>query len=314
MATAGRLLSVRSVAQKLTTLGQGAEAGWLPNGRLFLSHGPINLIIRADGPRDAVEAAYRRLQACFPHWLGALVEELPALRARSTVTAPFPRGRIAGRMAHAARACGPRFITPMAAVAGAVADEAISVLGGSGTEGAPLDRAFVNNGGDIAVLLGPGASLDIGVVPHLRGAIPTATFRLRADDSVRGIATSGWQGRSHSLGIADAVTVLAHDAASADAAATLIANAVDVTHPGIERRPAVSLDERTDLGDRLVTVGVPSLPAGHIEQALAAGVAEARRLQHMGVVASAALAAQGQWQVVEPLARREVSNPTPVRS
>ena len=49
----------------------------------------------------------------------------------------------------------------------------------------------------------------IGLVdrPDRPGLFGTAT--IRADDPVRGIATSGWRGRSFSLGIADAVTVLA---------------------------------------------------------------------------------------------------------
>jgi hypothetical protein len=51
---------------------------------------------------------------------------------------------------------------------------------------------------------------------------------IRSEDGVRGVATSGWRGRSFSLGIADAVTVLARSGAEADAAATLIANAVNL--------------------------------------------------------------------------------------
>ena len=92
---------------------------------------------------------------------------------------------------------------------------------------------------------------------------------------MRGVATSGWQGRSHSLGIADAVTVLARCAAVADAAATLIANAVDVDHPGIRREPARVLDEDSDLGDRPVTVAVPALDPETIDAALDAGAHDA---------------------------------------
>ena len=66
---------------------------------------------------------------------------------------------------------------------------------------------------------------------------------------MRGIATSGWRGRSFSLGIADAVTVLADRAAAADAAATIIANAVDLPgHPAIVRVPACELAPDSDLG------------------------------------------------------------------
>ena len=89
---------------------------------------------------------------------------------------------------------------------------------------------------------------------------------VHADDPVRGIATSGRHGRSFSLGIADAVTVLAKTAAQADAAATVIANAVDLPgHPAILRRPACELQPDSDLGDRLVTRDVGALSEQEIE-------------------------------------------------
>ena len=63
---------------------------------------------------------------------------------------------------------------------------------------------------------------------------------------MRGIATSGWRGRSFSLGIADAVTVLAATAAEADAAATVIANAVDLPgHPAIDTRAGAASSRPT---------------------------------------------------------------------
>ena len=81
-----------------------------------------------------------------------------------------------------------------------------------------------------------------------------------ADDPARGIATSGRHGRSFSLGIADAVTVLARTASQADAAATIIANAVDLPgHPAIVRCPANELQPDSDLGARLVTRDVGAL-------------------------------------------------------
>ena len=98
---------------------------------------------------------------------------------------------------------------------------------------ADLDKAYVNNGGDIALHLAPGA---VDATPAIAGTGHGLADRviIRADDPVRGIATSGWRGRSFSLGIADAVTVLARTAAEADAAATMIANAVDLPgHPAI---------------------------------------------------------------------------------
>ena len=251
--------------------------GWTA-GRLFLQHGPINLVVRAGGPAPAVQDAYRALIGVFPDWLGALVEELPRLRSPESSRLAVPAGPIARRMVAAVRACAGGYVTPMAAVAGSVADEAAAVL--SARPG--VEHAYVNNGGDIALHLEPGARLSVGVVPTLRDAIPRARIEIASDSAVRGVATSGWQGRSHSLGIADAVTVLARSAALADAAATLVANAVDVDHPGIRREPAHALDEDSDLGDLAVTVAVPAMDVGAIDAALEAGAATARALKRPG--------------------------------
>ncbi|MDA0231552.1 MAG: hypothetical protein O3B21_15395, partial [Proteobacteria bacterium] len=108
-----------------------------------------------------------------------------------------------------------------------------------------------------------------------------------------GLATSGWRGRSHSLGIADAVTVLARSAAEADVAATLIANRVDVDHPAIRRAPANTLSDDSDLGDLPVTVAVGELPDDAVERALAAGLAHASVIQAKGHIFSAYLSLQG---------------------
>src|SRR3546814_11218659 len=119
-----------------------------------------------------------------------------------------------------------------------------------------LGRAYVNNGGDIAVHLAPGESLRAGVVCNPEHPHGDAIAVLHAAQPARGIATSGWRGRSFSLGIADAVTVLAATAAMADAAATMIANAVDVDHPAIGRQPAHALPAASDRGTLQVTVSV----------------------------------------------------------
>ena len=284
---------------RVTPLAHGATASWLDSGRLFLQHGPINLIVRAGGPTSAVEDAYRALIGVFPDWLGALVEELPRLRSPESPRFALPAGPIARRMVAAVRTClragTGEFVTPMAAVAGAVADEAAAVLAAR----PDIKHAYVNNGGDIALHLGPGARLSVGMVPSLRDAVPRARIEIGFDSAVRGVATSGWQGRSHSLGIADAVTVLARSAAAADAAATLIANTVDVDHPDIRREPARALDEDSDLGDLPVTVAVPALDAESIDTALDAGLRLARKLRSRGVVEGAALSVQGRWRVLE---------------
>jgi ApbE superfamily uncharacterized protein (UPF0280 family) len=266
-----------------------AVAARLPDGRLHLQHGPIDLIIEAFGVATEVERAYAQAIECFGDVLPTLVRELPTLRRPVGDAYPLLQGPVARRMAEAVWPHRAVYVTPMAAVAGAVADEMLQAL----VHGRALDKAYVNDGGDIALHLTPGHELRAGIFATALDGVA----RLTHDQSVRGIATSGRGGRSFSLGIADSATVLAATAAAADAAATLIANAVNLDHPVIERRPARDLDPDSDLGDLPVTVAVGPLPDAAIGEALGRGVAEARRLRLCGLIEGAALSLNGQWRI-----------------
>ena len=175
------------------------------------------------------------------------------------------KGCIAQRMWNACSPFRAGFMTPMAAVAGSVAQELIACYARPG-----IERAWVNNGGDIALHLTPGQSMRVGLFADLadldaalgdvfgdacgdppglqglqgvrgrEGLTTHAQCEIGFEMPVRGIVTSGWRGRSFSLGIADSVTVLAQSAAMADAAAPVIANAVNVAHPGIVRVASVA--------------------------------------------------------------------------
>ncbi|MBM3570234.1 MAG: UPF0280 family protein [Alphaproteobacteria bacterium] len=265
------------------------EAGRLPGGRLGLRHGPIELAIGAEGAAEDVERAYRAAEACFPDILPRLVEELPLLRAPMGSSRPRAKGPVARRMVEATWPHRAVFVTPMAAVAGAVAEHVLDAMTGA----ARLDRVYVNNGGDIAIHLAPGQSIAVGVVDDIARPAMDATAKLTHASGARGIATSGWRGRSFSRGIADAVTVVAKAAADADAAATLIGNAVDTDHPAIRRRPARDLQIDSDLGAIPVTVAVGDLPEAAIEAALESGLAEARRLIDRGTILAAYLSLAG---------------------
>jgi uncharacterized protein len=258
----------------------------LADGRLHLHDGPIDLIIEAFGEASAAEDAYAAAWSRFATILDELCSELPLLRA-DPLSAQAPRGAAARRMAAAvARFRGRRFLTPMAAVAGAVAEEVLEAM----TTGRQLARAYVNNGGDIALHLGPGETFSIGLIDRPDRPILGGRATIHAADRVRGVATSGWRGRSLSLGAADAVTVLAASATLADAAATLIANAVDIPgHPAIRRTPACDLDPQSDLGHRPVTVAVGPLTADEIDRALAFGAAEAELWRKRDLIEGAAL-------------------------
>jgi hypothetical protein len=263
--------------------------------RLHLQHGPIDLIIEAWGEPADVARAYRRAWERFQTVLDELVEELPTLRRPLDPALGDPSGPVARRMAAAVRPFADRFITPMAAVAGAVADEICAEM----VDGGDLRRAYVNDGGDIALHLSAGETFDVGLVPVPNRPALLRKAIVRAEDPVRGVATSGRHGRSFSLGIADAVTVFAADAARADAAATLIANAVDLPgHPAIRRVPASDLEPDNDLGARLVTAEVGTLTQGEVERALARGVQEAERMRATGLIAAAVLCLDDQVAAV----------------
>jgi hypothetical protein len=272
----------------------GPQMVRLSGDRMHFQHGPIDLIVSADGPFDAVEAAYARGWKRFEGILEELTAELPLLRRPLGEEPPPLRGRTARRMLTAVWPLRARYITPMAAVAGAVAEEILEAM----TPAIPLTRAMVNNGGDIALYLHQFEKLVIGMSDDPEIAALAGTITVRAEDPVRGIATSGWRGRSQSLGIADAVSVLARRAAQADAAATMIANAVNADHPAITRLPASEVKDDSDLGDLPVTVGVGELPGYIVDQALASGESEARLMQAAGLIHGAVLLLQGETRVI----------------
>jgi ApbE superfamily uncharacterized protein (UPF0280 family) len=288
----------------LPATGQaGAARARLGNDRWHFQHGPIDLIIDVDADTAPCEQAMASCWEDFQQILPALVAELAVLR-RPAVERPTVRGLVAKRMVDA---CAPfadeRFITPMAAVAGAVADELIGSFERSGVR-----RAFINNGGDIALHLAPGTNYRVGIWSQLERLVQgdgaakplDGIFVIDSSTPVRGVATSGWRGRSFSLGIADSVTVLARDAAAADAAATLIANAVNCDFDGIVRAPADQLKDDSDLGKLLVTVDVPALPATAKNEALLRGRAEAERWRERGLIYAAAMFLQGAADIVLP--------------
>ena len=269
------------------------QAHWLQDGRrLHLNHGPIDLVVGAFGDAGECRAAYGQAVARFQSILAELVEELPELR-RPAISHPRAfAGPTARRMEAAVVPLAERFITPMAAVAGSVADEMLAAL----LAGRKLDRAYVNNGGDSAIHLGLGQSMTVAIAGTGHGLADRIT--IRAGDEIRGVATSGWRGRSFSLGIADAVTVLACTGAEADAAATLIANAVDLpSHHAIERVPARDLAPDSDLGERLVTQGVGALSVGEIAAALDNGLEVAEDFRRRGLIAASALFLAGHTRI-----------------
>jgi ApbE superfamily uncharacterized protein (UPF0280 family) len=296
-----------------------AKIRMLPDGRrLHMHDGPIDLIVEAFGEAAEIRTAYVAATERFVNVLDELCSELPLLRSPVCESSPNPSGKVARRMVAAVRPYSAKtFITPMAAVAGAVAEDILAVM----TNAARLSRAYVNDGGDIALHLAEGAHFKVGMLELPDAAPSPEPYDIHSKTSntaklsgnmfgstlieyacpIRGIATSGWRGRSFSLGVADAVTVLADTAAMADAAATVIANAVDLPgHDAIRRMPACELAPDSDLGELLVTQSVAHLDPSDICAALNSGARTARALIGDGLIRAAALHLQGETQVIGP--------------
>lgn len=312
---------------------------WTRDGRgLHLQHGPIDLVVGCRGSSKACAKAYSAIAGAFDGVLSQLVAELSLLKTPlpSPLQLPSPlpskaspvefegharwlsedstptafqyglNGEIARRMYEACLPYAKHKITPMASVAGAVADHLLGRL----TDLEGIDRIWINNGGDIAVYVGPGSTFDCGMITDVTEDKLTGQCQLSVpptSDQGRyyGIATSGRAsfgegGRSFSLGIADAVTVIAQSAAKADAAATIIANHVDCpgTVSAIKRRPACEMDPDSDLGSRLVVTRVSTLSDHEIDQALVNGERAAADCVNQSLIDAAALSLIGQYRCV----------------
>jgi ApbE superfamily uncharacterized protein (UPF0280 family) len=263
----------------------------LPDGRrLHLHHGPIDLIIEAFGSGRL--QCLRLAEIRFQTVLDELVVELELLRQSGESDRIF-QCAIARRMQNSVEYFLPVFITPMAAVAGAVADEILDAM----IVCEDIDKIYVNNGGDTAIYLSPGHSMKAAIAAPFK-----AEITIEATDPSRGIATSGWRGRSQSLGIADSVSVVASNCACADAAATMIANAVNLpVNKNISRTRAREIFPDSDLGDQLVTIGVGDLTSTEISTALDNGELLAQSCLHDGAISGAMLILKNQTRQIGAL-------------
>lgn len=256
--------------------------------RLFLQHGPIDIVLKAIGKDQ--DLAYKKVRKYFETLLENLVKELELLKKEVQYDRKF-KNVIAQRMQLATQEFHPDFITPMAAVAGSIADSILEVL----INGFDLEKAYVNNGGDVSFYLSEGQKMKSSIA-----SMENAFTEIKYNDKSRGIATSGWQGRSFSLGIADSVTVLAKNAAMADAAATMIGNSVDIkNHNSIKKKNATDLYDNSDLLDKLVTVEVGDLSKEDILEAIQNGHLQATKYLNKNLINSALIQLRGYFCIVQ---------------
>lgn len=270
------------------------------SGQVFLEYGPINMVIGGWRQGKPLSAELDEAAAVAAHHL----EELSRVPDRAGVPyffwgkehknpAVLHLPPVFSYMCAAVKATGDHSLTPMAAVAGAIADLTVEALRSRGAT-----KAFANNGGDIAVQVGQGEKIVIGIVSSLATGKITHTLTLTSREYIGGIATSGLGGRGFTKGVADAVVVLAGNARLADACATLIANATLIETPEVLQVKAETLDPQTDLVGQMVTKEVQTLPPAMIEKALRGGKEFALRLIKKGLIKGAFIFVQRQMTVV----------------
>jgi ApbE superfamily uncharacterized protein (UPF0280 family) len=269
----------------------------LGDSTLLVECGPMRMFI------EASEHGIPRPDACRKAAEQAVgfLEEVAAVKhtlAAPAITTPEPeKGTLAHTMWEAGRIIGDPDLTPMAAVAGAMAGATADYL-----EDLGMTRVLVNNGGDLAIRLRGEEQVYVGIRPEVQGTAVSHRILVTPETSIRGVCTSGLGGRSFTRGIASAATVLASNTAYADAAATALGNATFVPSRSVVQRPADSLYPDTDLKHLDVTVSVGDLTQTEITLALGQAISKAEGLTDRGIIEGACLFVQGRMAATSALA------------
>jgi hypothetical protein len=260
----------------------------LQGGAVLLECGPMRLVIDARigkvaQPQQSVRAAEQAVRllegvARAHPFLGRNYRELI-----SRVADP-----LALKMIASVQAVGDEDLTPMAAVAGAMADAVADFLFQLG-----MTRVLVDNGGDVAIRSCDGEPVTVGIRPRVDRADISHVVILGPERTAWGVATSGFGGRSLTRGVLDAATIVAADACIADAAATAVANASCIADNAVVRKPAEALEPHTDIAGLDVTLRIGGLAEESKQKAVDQAMHRAEQLIANGIILGAFVACQG---------------------
>ncbi len=258
----------------------------LPGDRAILAeNGPLRMVIQAwQGPDPRLELAMEAAKYAF-ECLERVAGQLAELKRRPGDIHVLPPEPISREMIASVRAVGDADLTPMAAVAGTLADAVADWLFRQG-----LSRVIVDNGGDIAIRLAAGETTRVGLRPEIQHQQISHVLTVDGRHSSWGVCTSGLGGRSFTCGFASAVTAIARTSSLADAAATSVANACFVEGADVLQVPAEKLDPNTDIPGLLVTVSRGSLSPAQTSEALLKALKKAEQLTQKGVIWGAIVA------------------------
>jgi len=232
----------------------------IEDDKLFIENGPTNIIAEAFSS-EKIEI-YNLICEYSSKFLKDLSLEIRTLKKPTSHKNEFV-SEIANTMFNSTKLFLPNFITPMASVAGSISELLLLKV----LEEFEVKKMYINNGGDISLYITKDEKFNFSV-----GGETSFVVEYADTDGLGGIATSGWKGRSFSMGIADSVTVIAEKASIADAAATIICNHIDLKNSKkIKKTIANNLYEDTDLNNKLITVSVENLTETEIRQAISMG-------------------------------------------
>lgn len=256
----------------------------LGGGSVLAECGPMRLRIsawvgRLPQPLEALRAAQESMS-----FLEQVAADRPVLFGAWGSVCKEKLGPLGRGMWESVAMVGDPDLTPMAAVAGAIADKAADFLASRG-----MTKVIVENGGDVALRLAQGEKIVVGVRPRVDREGLSHCLRLGGEKPSWGVATSGLGGRSFTRGIAWSATVLAQRASTADAAATAVANATWIPCGQVRRAKAAQLDPYSDIAKLEVTLEVGELPFEVASKGLEKGLARALDLKAAGVIEGAFL-------------------------
>jgi hypothetical protein len=271
----------------------------LAGGAVMIECGPMRLVIDARigkvaQPQQALRAADEAVR-----FLEGVATARPFLGRDYRGFTPQITDPLALKMVASIQAVGDEDLTPMAAVAGTIADAVADFLFERG-----MTRVLVDNGGDLAVRCCDGEPVTVGIRPHVDSKSITHALVLGPERTAWGIATSGLGGRSLTRGVLDAATVVAAGASLADAAATAVANASYVEDSAVVQAAAEAIDPRTDITGLCVTAGVGPLPDEKKNQAVNQAIRRAEKLIDDSIVLGAFVACQGRTAMTRFIAER----------
>ena len=258
--------------------------GLMDDESVLAECGPMRLVIRAwqaDMPRLDLAGQAAKKSISF---LERIARQRPLLSRFWKQIETLPEDELVRTMVNSVMAIGDEDLTPMAAVAGTIADAVADWLFERETT-----RVIVDNGGDIAIRLARGETAAVGIRPRITSPLISHVIHLDSSPSW-GVATSGMGGRSFTRGIASAVTVLAETASVADAAATSVANACFVDDPCIVQLPAEKIDPHSDLTGINVTAELGPMSSKTIGRAVSKAGQKAEIFSRKGFINGAFIA------------------------